>query len=338
MDLARLARDTAGTNSAAHMRALHEHGLKQFSHDQNIQDIMWEKVRAQQTMMMRNYVHKFADSKRLLRELDDVLRTFGKTGDDVDACVCGVVRSAQTEIYALCAAFDTDDFRFEHMGDASGPAKYCERASAENTWRSIIDVEALKIVAVAAHRLGTMRARAAELSAGAFAALPEYAAWVAQPRSNSAPTEPAWPRARGGMAYFRIIYCDRRNKSRIACLHKRCRAGGGNPAAMSRARAALDDTLMFIQTVEDGFLRSFLVHVDPERHPLIHEDLVGCGDIGMAVKISLPRAGYPEGNELIQEWTKFCYSQCVDANHVETSALRLPDIAKARWWAMYSYV
>jgi len=185
MDLARLARDTACTNSASHMRVLHEHGIKQFSYDQNIQDIMCQKVRAQQTMMMRNYVHKFADSKQLLCRLNDVLRTFGKTGDDVHACVCGVVRSAQTEIYALCTAFETDDFRFVHMGDACGPAKYCERASAENTWRSIIDVEALKIVAVAAQRLGTMRAQTAELSASAFAAHPEYAAWVAQARSNS---------------------------------------------------------------------------------------------------------------------------------------------------------
>jgi len=56
----------------------------------------------------------------------------------------------------------------------------------------------------------------------------------------------------------------------------------------------------------------------------------------MAVKISLPCAA-TEGTELIQAWTKFCNSKCIDANSVETSAVRLPDIAKAKWWAMYSY-
>jgi len=90
---------------------------------------------------------------------------------------------------------------------------------------------------------------------------------------------------------------------------------------MSTDKDTLDETLMFIQTVEDGFPRSFLVHVNPEHDPMIYEDLVGCRETGMAVKISLPCAGFPEGTELIQAWTEFCNSKCIDANSVETSAV-----------------
>jgi len=189
MDLPRLARETAGTNSAEHLKALHDHAILQFSYDQNIKDILRQKERAQQTMMLRNYLHKYADVW-LLRELRDVLDTFGETCDNVADCMRGLLRSAQTQIYALCAVFDTDDFRLQHMAPksagsaATAPEEYWERASEVNTWRSVVDVEALKIVADAALRLSAMRARAAALSEADFAAHPEHAAFCGQARGK----------------------------------------------------------------------------------------------------------------------------------------------------------
>ena len=105
---------------------------------------------------------------------------------------------------------------------------------------------------------------------------------------------------------------------------------------MSTSENACNENLMFIQTVHDGLLCSFLVHIDPVKDNLIYKDLFECNEIGMAVNISLPCPAGPEGNELIRAWTKFCESNCIDANYIEASSNNMPAIAEARWWAIYS--
>ena len=105
---------------------------------------------------------------------------------------------------------------------------------------------------------------------------------------------------------------------------------------MSISENARNESRMLIQTVQDGLLCSFLVYVEPVKDNLIYKDLVECNEIGMAVNISLPCPAGPEGNELIRAWTKFCKSNCIDANYIEASSNKIPSIAKARWWAMYS--
>jgi len=105
---------------------------------------------------------------------------------------------------------------------------------------------------------------------------------------------------------------------------------------MSIPENACNENLMFIQTVHDGLLCSFLVHVDPVKDNLIYKDLFECNEIGMAVNISLPCPTGPGGNELIEAWTRFCKSNCTEANYIEASSNNLPAIAKARWWAIYS--
>jgi len=105
---------------------------------------------------------------------------------------------------------------------------------------------------------------------------------------------------------------------------------------MSTSENACNENLMLIQTVEDGLLCSFLVYVDPVKDNLIYKDLFECNEIGMAVNISLPCPTGPGGNELIEAWTRFFKSNCIEENYIEASSNNLPAIAKARWWAIYS--
>jgi len=185
MDFAQLARDTDSTNSRAHLQALQEHVLLQFSFDQNIQHIAHQKVKAQQTIMLRNYLKKYADCT-LVHELRGVLETFGKTRDYVGVCLRGRIRLAQADIYALVAVFDTDDFRLQHMSAqrvgmaTQATEEYWERASEVNVWRAIVDVEALKIVSAVGHSLSTMKERATALSKQQFVGHPDYAAFCGQ--------------------------------------------------------------------------------------------------------------------------------------------------------------
>ena len=133
--------------------------------------------------MVRNYLKKYADRK-LLRELRGVLETFGAPREYVDVCLRGVIRSAQAEIYALFTVFDIDDFRLDHMcakrvGIATKASEeYWERASEANTWRAVIDVETLKIVAAARQALSTMQERATNLCRHQFVVHPDYAVFV----------------------------------------------------------------------------------------------------------------------------------------------------------------
>ena len=60
MDVCALQLATASTNSASHMKALHDTVIEQFSHDQSIHFIQRKKVRAQQTIMMKNYLMKYS--------------------------------------------------------------------------------------------------------------------------------------------------------------------------------------------------------------------------------------------------------------------------------------
>jgi len=97
-----------------------------------------------------------------------------------------------------------------------------------------------------------------------------------------------------------------------------------------------ENGLMLIQTVQNGFPCNFLAYVDPEKDNLIYKDLLECKEMGMAVNISLSCPGFREGNELIQAWTQFFKTNCVDSNYINTNVINLPAIAKASWWVMYS--
>jgi len=114
MDVSALQRATASTNSVDHTKALHDTVIEQFSHDQSIDFIQLKKVRAQQTIMMKNYLMKYSVDG-LFRALRDVLETVGKMRPYVETCVLGIIRLAQTKIYQLSTVFDTDDFRIDHM-------------------------------------------------------------------------------------------------------------------------------------------------------------------------------------------------------------------------------
>ena len=176
MDLTRLQYDTSTTNDVEHVTVLHNHVMLQFSYDQNITDIQRQKVKAQQTMMMRNYLKKYAD-KYLLRELHDVLKTFPQTRSYLDLCILGVIRASQKKIYSLHAVFDTDDFRLEHMcvkHDRGGTEDYYERASEVNNWRSMIDVETRKIVDFAQESIAVMKDRFEGLPKEKFMMHPDY--------------------------------------------------------------------------------------------------------------------------------------------------------------------
>jgi len=176
MEFAQIQYDTSTTNSVDHVTVLQNHVILQFSYDQNIMAIQRQKVKAQQTMMMRNYLKKYAD-KWLLRELHDVLKTFPQTRDYVDVCILGVIRASQKKIYSLHAVFDTDDFRLEHMcvkHDRGGTEEYYERASEVNNWRSMIDVETRKIVDFAQESIAVMKDRFAELPKEKFMVHPDY--------------------------------------------------------------------------------------------------------------------------------------------------------------------
>lgn len=176
MDVSALQLATANTNSASHMKALHDTVIEQFSHDQSIHFIELKKVRAQQTIMMKNYLMKYSVDG-LFHELQEVLDSVGKLRPYVETCLIGIIRLAQTKIYQLHTVFDTDDFRMEHMSvkHSGGRAEgYWERASDVNNWRSKVDVEMDKIVHTVSQQIVVMQERVKTLQEYAFVAHADY--------------------------------------------------------------------------------------------------------------------------------------------------------------------
>jgi len=194
MDFAQLKRDMCATNSVDHIKALHDNVILQFSYDQDIQRIMLQKEQAQKSMMIRNYLKKYADDG-LLNELRAVLETLGSTRDYVDVCIRGVIRKAQTEIYSLFTVFDTDYFRLDHMctkHNGSATEEYFERASEVNNWRYVIDLETHRIVASAQQFISDMQPRMAKLPKDKFMVHPDYVVFCGELLRNTtvdAPTK-----------------------------------------------------------------------------------------------------------------------------------------------------
>jgi len=176
MDVCALQLATASTNSASHMKALHDTVIEQFSHDQSIHFIQRKKVRAQQTIMMKNYLMKYSVDG-LFRDLREVLDALGNMRPYVETCLIGIIRSAQTKIYQLYTFFDTDNFRMEHMSvkHSGGRAEeYWDRASDLNNWRSKVNVEIDKMIATFTQDIVVMEERAKTLQECAFVAHAEY--------------------------------------------------------------------------------------------------------------------------------------------------------------------
>jgi len=177
MDVSALQRATATTNSIEHTKALLDTVIEQFSHDQSISFVQLKKKRAQQTIMMKNYLMKYSVDG-LFCELRDVLETVGTMRLYVETCVLGMIRLAQTKIYQLCTYFDTDDFRIQHMSvkhNGHCSEEYWERASDVNCWRSVILVEINKIVASVAQEITLMQQRVGQLDQHAFVSHTDYA-------------------------------------------------------------------------------------------------------------------------------------------------------------------
>jgi len=177
MDVSALQLAMASTNSAIHMKALHDTVMEQFSHDQSIHFIELKKVRAQQTIMMKNYLMKYS-VVGLFRALREVLDAVGNMRAYVETCLVGIIRSAQTKIYQLYTVFDTDDFRIQHMSvkHSGGSAEeYWDRASDVNNWRSKVDVEIDKIVHTVTQQIVVMQERVKTLQECAFVAHVDYA-------------------------------------------------------------------------------------------------------------------------------------------------------------------
>jgi len=176
MDLSALQRASACTNSADHAKALHNTVIEQFSHDQSIRFIQLKKVRAQQTIMMKNYLMKYSVDG-LFRVLRGVLETLGVMHLHVGTCVLGLIREAQTKIYKLSALFDTDDFYMDHMCTKHNGhcyEEYWEPASEVNKWRSVMLVEIDKIVCSVSQEIVLVEHRAKELEKHAFVAHADY--------------------------------------------------------------------------------------------------------------------------------------------------------------------
>jgi len=176
MDVSALQLAMASTNSVSHMKALHDTVIEQFSHDQSIHFIELKKVRAQQTIMIKNYLMKYS-VVGLFRALREVLDAVGNMRPCVETCLIGIIRSAQTQIYQLYTVFDTDDFRMEHMSvkHSGGSAEeYWERASDVNNWRSKVNVEIDKIVHAVTQDIVVMQERVKTLEESAFVAHADY--------------------------------------------------------------------------------------------------------------------------------------------------------------------
>jgi len=186
MDFSGLQRASASTNSVEHAKALHDTVIEQFSHDQSIRFIQLKKVRAQQTIMVKNYLMKYS-TDGLFRALRVVLASLGIMHLYVETCVLGLIRSAQTQIYKLSAVFDTDDFHMDHMSmkhNGHCYEEYWEPASEVNTWRSVIVVEIDKIVCSVSQAIILVEQRAKLLEKQAFVAHADYVDFYEQEPPN----------------------------------------------------------------------------------------------------------------------------------------------------------
>jgi len=140
------------------MMALELNVSDQFYYDQEIEDIMKKKTKADQTIAMKNYVNLYC-TEELVYNLRELLESFKEsTKKHVVISVRGIITSTQKDIYKLVHQFNNDDFRTIHMSpkvDGSCITHYWDRPrnNDTNNWRTIIDVEMHKITAIAAKEI-----------------------------------------------------------------------------------------------------------------------------------------------------------------------------------------
>jgi len=183
MDLQKVRDGFYSANSSDHVKALEEHRMQQFQYDQEVQDIMLKKYKAQQTIAIKNYLYGYC-KKQLPIALDGRLHKYPEqVPHHVGVALRGVVSSAHKKIYGLVVQFDTDDFKTKHMSPddkGSDVENFWDEKHLmdQNNWRTLIEDEVVDIVESALQALDLVHSMLEE-NMNDFMMHPQNAEWFA---------------------------------------------------------------------------------------------------------------------------------------------------------------